>query len=292
MTSLSAPLGRQKRARRFPVGLLLVAAPVILVVALVIYPILSSLSTTLNVDVAGAGRFSLANYARFFSDDQSLRNLRFTAWFTTTTVALLFLVCLPLALYLRFSFGRLPAFVQAIATFPLFVPGIIVAYALIRFIGPNGTLQSLLDAAGLHGYRTPYLTTWGPVIGLLWEGIPLTLLVLVSGLSQVPQAAIDAARDVGAGPLRILVFIILPLIRNSIIVALSLEFLRIFGAFTQPYLLGPASPESMGVYMQRTFGDLQDPVQAATQAMITFLCCSVAGVIYVRTIIANRRAGR
>ncbi|MBZ9939019.1 ABC transporter permease subunit [Mesorhizobium sp. BR1-1-16] len=273
-------------ARRFPVGLLLVAAPVLLVAVFVLLPAIAAIVSTLRPDAAG---WSFSAYARFFGDRLSTGNLLFTLVSTLVTSSALLLLCLPIALYLRFSSGRLPTFVQSVAVFPLFVPGIIVGYALIRFMGPNGTIQTVLHAIGINGFRSPYLTPVGTVIGLVWEGIPLTLLILLSGLAQVPDAAIEAARDVGAGGLRILTGIILPLIRNSLTVAFSLSFLGVFGAFTMPYLLGPASPEMMGVFMQRTFSELQDPLQAQTQAVMCFLFCAVVGVIYVRSVARSRR---
>jgi ABC-type spermidine/putrescine transport system permease subunit I len=127
------------------------------------------------------------------------------------------------------------------------------------------------------------------VIGLFWEGIPLTLLVLLSGLGQVSAASIEAARDVGAGPFAILFAIVIPLIRRSLLVAFALDFLSIFGSFTTPYLLGPASPEIMGVYMQRTFIALRLPIQAQTEAVVSFLICALVGLFYVRAIARSRK---
>ena len=78
-----------------------------------------------------------------------------------------------------------------------------------------------------------------------------------------------------------LLIIIVPLLRRSLLVAFALDFLAIFGSFTTPYLLGPAAPEMMGVYMQRTFLEVRDPTRAQTQAVISFLICALVGAIYV-----------
>jgi putative spermidine/putrescine transport system permease protein len=273
-------------------GLLLVAPPVLIVAGLILLPAATAALSTLRVGVGDAAVFSLANYATFFSDPQSTSDLAYTIWTTMVTTALLIAACLPLALYLRFATSRLSAVVQSIAVFPLFVPAIVVCYALIRYMGPNGLLQTLLAHAGVGNYVSPYLTEWGPVVGLFWEGIPLTLLILLSGLGAVSTTAIEAARDVGAGPLRILFVIVIPLIKRSLLVAFALDVLSIFGAFTTPYLLGPASPEMLGVLMQRTFWQVRDTVQAQTQAVISFAICAAVGVLYVRAIARSRRGSR
>jgi len=272
------------------IGLLLVAIPVFLVVWMIIWPIISAVTTTIwrpNAD--GASGFSLDTYSFFFSDPYSLGNLSLTLWTTGVCAVLLLVVCLPIALYLRFSNTRWAAYVQGLAIFPMFVPSIILSYAFIRVLGPNGTVDLVFNAVGLPKIRSPYLTPWGPVIGLVWDNIPLTVLILLSGLGAVSNQSIEAARDVGAGRWSLLWHIILPRISNSILVAISFAVLGIFSAFTLPYILGPAAPEMMGPFMQRTFRDLFDPANAITQAVITFAFCLVFGLFYVRSVAKNRQ---
>lgn len=152
------------RAGQGTLGLLLVAAPV----GLVAWMILSAIRRTLILPDGDGGRhLSVETYVRFFSDQYSLNNLGMTLWTTGTCAVLLLLVCLPIALYRRFSKGPVAAYVEGLAIFPMFVPSIILSYAIIRVLGPNGTVDLLLNAVGLPHIRSPYLTPWGPVIGLV-----------------------------------------------------------------------------------------------------------------------------
>ena len=277
------------RRRGWHIGLLLVAAPVLLVFWLIIYPIISAIIRTVWLPNEGGGNsFSLETYVFFFTDNYSLSNLSITLWTTGVCAILLLIVCLPIALYLRFSPSRISAYVQGLAIFPMFVPSIILSYAFIRVLGPNGSVDLILNAVGLPRIRSPYLTPWGPVIGLVWDHIPLTVLILLAGLGVVSNQSIEAARDVGAGRWSVFWHIILPRIQNSILVAISFSVLGIFSAFTLPYVLGPAAPEMMGPFMQRTFRDLGDPVMAITQAVIAFCFCLVFGLFYVRSVAKNR----
>jgi ABC-type spermidine/putrescine transport system permease subunit I len=270
-------------------GLLLVAAPVGLMAWLILWPIISAIVRTVwRPDATGERSFDFSTYSFFFSDAYSMNNLGITLWTTGMCAGLLLVICLPIAIYLRFTTGRLAGYVQALAIFPLFVPSIILAFAFIRVLGPNGMVDILLNAADLPKINTPYLTPWGPVIGMVWDNIPLTVLILLAGLGAVPNAAIEAARDVGARKWQVFWHIILPRIGNSILVALSFAVLGIFSAFTLPYILGPASPEMMGPFMQRTFRDLYDPLNALTQAVITFGFCIAFGLFYVRSVARNQ----
>jgi hypothetical protein len=70
---------------------------------------------------------------------------------------------------------------------------------------------------------------------------------------------------------------------------MSFTILGLFSAFTLPYVLGPASPEMMGPYMQRTFSSSAgDPSNAITQAVVSFAFCIVFGLFYVRSVAKNQ----
>lgn len=275
-------MGRESAFARNLRGLILIGPPLVVMACLLLYPAgVSIVRTFQETGADGSVSWTIARYHRFFTDPYSVANYLRTVWTTAVTLALLVVVCLPIAIYLHFTRSRLAAVVQALALFPMFVPGIIVAYALIRYIGPNGLMQTLLETFGLTSYKSPYLTPWGPVIGLVWDHMPLTLLILTAGMAKVSQEAIEAARDVGAGYITIFWRIILPLISDSLLVVVALNVISLFGSFVIPYMLGPASPEMMGPYMLRTFAEVREPDFAAAQAVVTFLTCSVFGILYV-----------
>lgn len=292
MTTSSVALAGVRRRQRLgmAVGYLLVLPPLLVMVFLIFLPALQAVIRTLFVQVqeTGATVFSLANYIDFFSSPFSRANLWFTLWVTLVTVALLFVLCFPLALYLRFSESRLAGAVQVLCLFPLFVPGVILAFALIRFVGPHGTVDTILHLLGATRYYTPYLKPSGIIMALVWDSIPFTVLVLTAGLRQVDDALIESARDVGASQWRIFYSILLPLIQRPALIAFCLNVIGIFGAFTLPYLLGPAQPQMLGVYMQQTYSEYQDRTGAETQAVITFLISAVVGILYVRTVTRQR----
>ncbi len=267
----------------------LVAPPLMVMLLLIFFPAGQAIIRTLFIEnETGAVGFSLNNYTDFFTNRIALSNLWFTVWVTVVTVVGLFVVCFPIALYLRFAQGPLAAIVQVLALFPLFVPGIILAFALIRFLGPRGMIETTLNLIGITGYTSPYLKPTGIIIGLIWDYIPFTVLVLTAGLRQVEDPLIESARDVGAGRWTIFRSIVLPLMDRPALIVFCLNFIGVFGAFTIPYLLGPAAPQMMGVYMQATYGDFLDQAGAETQAVITFLFCALVGLLYVRAVTRQR----
>ena len=284
----SPPASARPARRKWsgPVAYLLVAPPVLIMAFLIFWPAIQALIETLFVtdSVTGQLSISLQNYIKFFNDRILVANLWFTLEVTFATVALLFAIGFPLSLYLRFSKSRIAAGVQMLALFPLFVPGVILAFALIRFLGSHGMLDTLLSMVSTARYYTPYLHPSGVVIALVWENIPFTVLVLTAGLRQVEDSVIESARDVGANQWQVFSQIILPLTTRAVVIVFCLNVIGVFGSFTIPYLLGPAQPMMMGVSMQQTFNNYQDRTGALTQAVITFAFCASVGLLYVRTV--------
>lgn len=274
------------------VGYLLITPPVLIMLALIFYPAAKAIIDTLYLTdpKTGVDGLTLQSYISFFQNPNQVQNLRFTLQETLWTVGLLFVIGFPLALYLRFSQSRMAALVQTLTLFPLFVPGVILAFAFIQFLTTHGMFDTMLNLLGITGFRTPYLQPQGVVMALVWEGIPFTVLVLTAGLRQVENSVVESARDVGANGLQIFWNILLPLSMRSVVIVFCLNVIGVFGAFTIPYLLGGAAPMMMGVSMQQTFGNFQDRVGALTQAVITFMFCAVVGVLYIRTV--SRRQER
>ena len=287
------PPGAPRRERRLMSvlgGYGLVLPAFLLMVAIIAYPAILSIVQTLTTKVDGStARFTLEQYSFFFNDRLSTTNLLYTLRVGFIVLALLLVVCFPIALYLRFSHSRLTTAVYILALFPLFVPTINLSFAMIRFTTTHGLLDTLLSKLGHIHYVTPYLRTSGTIIGLIWEGIPFTVLILNAALVQVDDSLLESARDVGANVLQVFWRILLPLIKNAVIIVLALQFLGIMGSYTIPYLLGPAEPEMIGVYMERTYDQVHAPLQAQTQAVISFFIAAIAGILYVRVVASQQR---
>jgi len=152
-----APALTKRRSWSWLFGYLLIAPPVLIMLLLIFYPAAQAVFETLFVVDPQTGQLTitLQNYIAFFQDPVLFANLVFTVWITLASVALLFVVGYPLAMYLRFSKSRFAGTVQVLTLFPLFVPGVILAFALIRFLGTHGMFDTFLGVFGITGYRTP-----------------------------------------------------------------------------------------------------------------------------------------
>ena len=237
----------RRRLRSIISGYVMIIPALLLVVFVIIYPATRSILLTLTTKVDGTTTgFTLEQYTNFFSDPFSVNNLLYTLQVTITVVVVLFMIAFPVCLYLRFSKSKIANLIHFLTLFPLFVPGIVLAYAMIRFTITHGLFASILASLGIAHYNSPYPHTEGTIIGLVWEGIPFTTLILSAAMIQIDDSLLESARDVGANNWQIFTRIMLPLMKNAVVIIFSLQFLGVLGSYTIPYLLGPASARNDG----------------------------------------------
>ncbi len=134
-----------------------------------------------------AGTFSVASYQFFASDPYSRANLAITLW-TTGVCAVLLLVHVPPDRSLPPVFRYAPIRLCAESRDLSDVRAIDHPQLRLYPRAPGRTERSTFCSMPLASpkIRSPYLTPWGPVIGLVWDNIPLTVLILLSGWAQFP----------------------------------------------------------------------------------------------------------
>lgn len=185
-------------------------------------------------------------------------------------------------------FGRslLMALATTIATLVLGFP---VAWALVRAVSPkyrNGVLLLitlplwtsvlvklyawvfLLRAGGLFarifalfGAESPSLlyTTAAVALGQLYVELPFMILPIYASLERIDGSLIDAARDLGAGPLATIRRVVIPIALPGIVAGCVLVFVPALGSVLVPDLLGGARSAWVGTLITAQFGSAHDP---------------------------------
>ncbi len=297
---------RFKRFRNSAIAMFFASIPVIYIVIFVGIPALMAIafsfgytggpnSTITLLDhhpqIAERG-ITFSVYQQLFSDKSFLSDFWATIWVTFASVVLILFVGWGLALYLRFARGRFATIVSSLYLVPQFIPVVIAAYAFVTFWSDNSYMSALVQNI-FHVHFTGFgHTLFGVVLGQLWVNIPFTVLMLASGLRNVPDSLIESARDVGASFPTILWRIIIPLNMLPTIIVATFTGIGVLGSFTIPYFVGPNAPSLLGVTMGRYFQAFGSPQQAVAMAVLVFLIAASLGGGYVwANIYTNRRAG-
>ncbi len=153
-------------------------------------------------------------------------------WLSFQIAALATLVTLVvgIGLALLLQWRRLPArdFVDALISAPLVLPPTVLGYYLLVVLGNQGAIgrawESMFD-------RTIVFNFEGAVIAAAVGSIPLVVRSIRIGLESIDPTLLSAARTLGAGPVRILFTIVLPLAAPGIIAGAMMGFARALGDY-------------------------------------------------------------
>lgn len=291
-------------ARRSAVtGFLLALPPVVVIALFVGVPVVLALAFSvgftggLNSVIAAVGQNvhhadgalpTFAAYGDVFATEVFWQDLGLTLGVTVASTAIVVVLAGGIGLYLRLRGGWLARFLSAIAIVPLFIPVVIASWAILTFYSADGFLRSLLAQIGVDGPVWAYTAT-AIVIGSAWTSLPFAVLMIVSGLQSVPDALIEAARDAGAGTVRIVRTILLPMSAVPIVIAVTFTAIGVIGSYTVPYFTGPNAPTMLGVALASYFTSYNQPQQSLVMAFVVFLAAAGIGALYVW---ANFRSAR
>jgi len=228
-------------------------------------------------------------YRNFFHSPSLRSDLWATVWVTAVSTAALVAVAWVLALYVRFSGGRIARVVSTLYVVPMFIPTVIASYALVTFWEQNGKLAAVLARLGLPHNGMPGFTLLGVVIGLLWTNIPFAVILISSSLQGVPEVLVEAGRDVGASWWRIVRSVLLPLNKLPTIIVITFTATGTLGSFTIPDLMGPNAPQMLGVAMTDYYQSYGQPQQAEVMSVLVFVAALIISSFYVWASRAERR---
>jgi raffinose/stachyose/melibiose transport system permease protein len=130
---------------------------------------------------------------------------------------------------------------------PAVVTPIVTAYLWRNLLGPDGAVNSLLNAVGLGGWQQdwlgdPDLALWSIVGVIVWQYAGYSMVIFVAGLQSVPREIYEAADLDGAGPVRRFWSVIRPLLAPAFTVNLMLSIIGGIKLFDQVYALTGGGP--------------------------------------------------
>ncbi len=127
---------------------------------------------------------------------------------------------------------------------------------------------------------------WGLIIANSWVGIPFNMLLLSTGLSNVPDSIIESAKIDGAVAWQRLIFIVVPMIKPAILSVLVLGFVYTFKVFDLVFTMtagGPVnSTEVLSTYSYLLSFKYYYFSQGASVANILAIFLIIVSFIYVR----------
>ena len=117
------------------------------------------------------------------------------------------------------------------------------------FLAKNGMLNHVLIGTGLiEPLSAQSVLDWrGIVVAFVWKQAPFVTLLLAGAMASLETQHIEAARNLGARRLRVLVDIVLPQVRGTLLVGLVLSFVTMLSVLSVPLMINPNSPTMITV---------------------------------------------
>ncbi|CAL9354661.1 ABC transporter permease [Streptomyces sp. JH002] len=267
------------RSRR--IALVLLLPGLVLLLGGVVIPALTMLLSPPRVPTGEV----FDRLGRMLSDPYDLAIIWRTLRIGLTVTGLCLTLGFPTAYLLARSRSRWAGILLALAIFPLLLSNVVRTYGWLVVLGRNGVVGQTIEGLGLADPAPQLLyTELAVVLGLTQLFLPLAIITCYSAVAQVDANLDEAARGLGAGRIRTLWSVTIPLSMPGIAMAATLVFAGAVTAYTTPYLLGGSRQTMLATQLFRYSGvSLDWAAASATAIIMTVLVLVVYGVSTVLT---------
>jgi spermidine/putrescine transport system permease protein len=137
---------------------------------------------------------------------------------------------------------------------PFWTSFLIRTYAWVTILKSEGVINSLLLQFRLITEPLEMLYTPGAVVvGLVYTFLPFMILPIYTSVEKLDGTLVDAALDLGAGPLRAFARVILPLTWPGIAAGILLVFVPALGIYAVNDILGGGRVDMIGNIIENQF---------------------------------------
>ena len=215
--------------------------------------------------------FTLENYTRVF-DPVYVRIFARSIGYAALTTAICVVVGYPVAYCIGRANEAWRQRLLLLVMVPFWTSFLIRTYAWITILKQEGILNGALHALSLVASPLELLyTPFAVVVGLVYAYLPFMILPIYGSVEKLDNAVIEAAHDLGAGPLRVFSSVVIPLTMPGIAAGTVLVFVPAIGMFAITDLLGGARVPLIGNVIQNQFLQARDWPFGAALGMVFML---------------------
>lgn len=242
------------------------------------------------------------NYARAI-EPLYLKIFLKSVWVAALTTVLCLVAGFPVALAITFASDKAKAWLLLLIMLPFWTNLLIRTYALIAVLRTEGYVNQGLEWLWNGGSGLAALVGLQPfgdfqplgllhnnfavVLGLVYVHLPFMVLPLYSALDRLDKSLLEASLDLGAGHLRTIFKVVVPLAIPGIASGVLITFIPALGAYLTPDLLGGPDSQMIANIIERQFKRANDwPFGAAMSFLLmylTFIAIAIQAVLSKKT---------
>jgi len=289
----------KQKSKRQLVEYCFILPAVIYMLAFIGYPIIYNWiisfqdATALTLGQTNRDFVGLANYKAIFGDPVFWSAFLHTFIYTVGCLVIQFTLGFAFAMFFakKFSFSKpIRGFVVISWMLPVTVTALVFKF---MFAEGNGIINTLLLSLHIIDKPVGWLLQGGTAMSALivansWVGVPFNMLLLTTGLNNIPAEVYEAASIDGANSVQRFFQITIPLLRSTIMSVLVLGFVLTFKVFDLVYVMTGGGPvdatEVLSTYSYKQSFQLFQFGEGSATANVLFVCLFIVALIYLKTL--------
>ncbi|HEY4124562.1 MAG TPA: ABC transporter permease [Rhizomicrobium sp.] len=230
--------------------------------------------------------FTLDRYVEAFSRD-TYRELFYRSLYISSLVTLVtVLLAYPMAYFVAFHVGQKKFIWLILLTIPFWTSYLLRVFAWKIILGYNGVINSGLMALGVIHQPFEFLlyNTTAVVVTLAHAWAAFAILPIYVSLEKIDRSLLEAASDLGDGPIRRFFRITLPLSLPGVIGAAVLIFVPTTGDYVTPTLVGGSDGVMIASVIEVQFAKIGNWPMGAALAMASMAAVGVVTLLSVQAV--------
>ncbi len=224
---------------------------------------------------------TLKNYETFFGKWIYGKLLWRSIKMSATVTAITILLAYPAAYFLAFRVKKNKMTWLILINLPFWTSYLLRVIAWKIMLGNNGVINSSLEGLGFIQEPLEYLlySRFAVILTLAHGWAAFAILPIYVSLEKIDRSLLEAAADLGDGPVRRFLRITLPLSMPGVIAAAVIEFIPTVGDYITPVMVGGTKGIMIGQIIAAQFGAANNwPLGAALTIImmitITIIVCT------------------
>ncbi|MGB5447112.1 MAG: ABC transporter permease subunit [Psychromonas sp.] len=227
-------------------------------------------------------KIKLGNYQYLFGDSFYLSAYLSSVKIAAVSTFFTLLIGFPMAYYIASKSGSTRTLLLTLVVLPFWTSFLLRVYAWMGFLKKNGIVNEFLQGVGIIDHPLQLLQTdFAVYIGIVYTYLPFMILPLYTTLEKLDKSLIEAAKDLGATPIRAFFLVTLPLSMQGILAGCLLVFIPAVGEFVIPELLGASDTLMIGRVLWDEFFQNRDWPMASAVATL-MLIILVVPIMFLR----------
>lgn len=164
---------------------------------------------------------------------------------------------------------------------------VMIGFAWSTLFSRTAGITNLLVAIGLMDQAKALTPSFGAVLtGLVYQALPYTVLVLYPAMVRLDPTLTEAARTLGASPVKAFFTVVVPAMKSTIIATLIMVFIFALGSYLLPQLLGRPQHWTLSVLItDQAIYQSNMPFAAAMAVFLVLVTLALVGL----TVYAGKR---